>query len=66
MPQDPLKTSLCPVCRKELRYRDLRKVPHFPFCSERCQMVDLSRWLTGAYRIPGEPGGADDSGKKNS
>lgn len=25
-----------------------------PFCSRRCADVDLSRWLKGAYRIPGE------------
>ena len=43
-----------------------------PFCSERCKMADLGRWLTGGYRIPsrdnedgdGEAGGgpaeADD------
>ena len=27
----------------------------FPFCSERCRLVDLGRWLDGHYRIPGEP-----------
>ncbi|WP_045119862.1 DNA gyrase inhibitor YacG [Haliangium ochraceum] len=26
-----------------------------PFCSPRCQMVDLGRWLDGDYCIPGEP-----------
>lgn len=25
-----------------------------PFCSKRCQMVDLGRWLQGDYRLPGE------------
>jgi endogenous inhibitor of DNA gyrase (YacG/DUF329 family) len=24
-----------------------------PFCSERCKLVDLGRWLKGDYRIPG-------------
>ena len=24
-----------------------------PFCTARCQEVDLGRWLTGVYRIPG-------------
>ena len=23
-----------------------------PFCSERCKMTDLGRWLTGGYRVP--------------
>jgi endogenous inhibitor of DNA gyrase (YacG/DUF329 family) len=26
-----------------------------PFCSERCKMVDLARWLGGEHAIPGEP-----------
>jgi len=26
-----------------------------PFCSERCQQLDLARWLDGAYAVPGEP-----------
>jgi endogenous inhibitor of DNA gyrase (YacG/DUF329 family) len=35
-----------------------------PFCSERCKLVDLGRWLSGAYRIPGgatEPPAGEDS-----
>jgi endogenous inhibitor of DNA gyrase (YacG/DUF329 family) len=26
----------------------------FPFCSERCRLVDLGRWLGEEYRIAGE------------
>jgi endogenous inhibitor of DNA gyrase (YacG/DUF329 family) len=26
-----------------------------PFCSERCKMADLGRWLTGGYGVAGEP-----------
>jgi endogenous inhibitor of DNA gyrase (YacG/DUF329 family) len=26
-----------------------------PFCSERCKLADLGRWLSGEYRIPGAP-----------
>jgi endogenous inhibitor of DNA gyrase (YacG/DUF329 family) len=29
----------------------------FPFCSERCHLVDLGRWLGEEYRIPGPPSG---------
>jgi uncharacterized protein len=25
-----------------------------PFCSERCRMADLGRWLTEGYRVPGD------------
>lgn len=37
----------CPVCSapSEASFR--------PFCSRRCADVDLSRWLRGAYAIPG-------------
>lgn len=39
---------LCVQCRQrpvDARFR--------PFCSERCKMADLGRWLSGEYRIPG-------------
>ncbi len=32
-----------------------------PFCSERCKMVDLGRWLSGDYRVPAEAGPEDGS-----
>ncbi len=25
----------------------------FPFCSDRCRLLDLGKWLGGEYRIPG-------------
>lgn len=39
----------CPVCARptDAAYR--------PFCSRRCADVDLGRWLTGSYVIPGPP-----------
>jgi len=46
-----LKTARCPTCRRESQ-RDGNKV--FPFCCERCQLVDLGRWLGEEYRIPEE------------
>jgi hypothetical protein len=36
-----------------------------PFCSERCKMADLGRWLTGDYRIPGAPAQADAPGEES-
>ena len=27
----------------------------FPFCSERCRLVDLGGWLTEKYTVPGPP-----------
>ncbi|MDX8411327.1 MAG: DNA gyrase inhibitor YacG [Mariprofundaceae bacterium] len=40
----------CPVCGRE----SLRSAADFPFCSDRCRLVDLGRWASGDYRIPGE------------
>jgi uncharacterized protein len=43
----------CPTCRKAAAPR--RENAFFPFCSERCKLVDLGKWLTGEYRIPVAP-----------
>jgi endogenous inhibitor of DNA gyrase (YacG/DUF329 family) len=42
----------CPTCGKPAEWKDNR---FRPFCSERCQLVDLGRWVEGEYRVPGEP-----------
>ncbi|MHB2267076.1 DNA gyrase inhibitor YacG [Aliihoeflea sp. PC F10.4] len=39
----------CPECGKPSQRAT------FPFCSVRCKNVDLNRWLTGSYVIPGRP-----------
>ncbi len=39
----------CPTCGKP----STRKA--YPFCSGRCADVDLNRWLTGRYVVPGRP-----------
>jgi endogenous inhibitor of DNA gyrase (YacG/DUF329 family) len=31
------------------------KPPHFPFCSLRCQLADLGKWLDEDYKVAGEP-----------
>jgi endogenous inhibitor of DNA gyrase (YacG/DUF329 family) len=31
-----------------------------PFCSERCKMADLGRWLSEEYRVPDEPAPSAD------
>ncbi len=40
----------CPRCRKVVEFDE----PHFPFCSQRCRLIDLGRWLEGEFRVPGE------------
>ena len=34
----------------------------FPFCSERCQLVDLGRWFNETYRVPVKPDDHEDEG----
>jgi len=41
----------CPICKKEV----VRGDPEFPFCSERCRLLDLGNWASGKYVIPGPP-----------
>jgi uncharacterized protein len=46
----------CPICGKSVEVPD-ESVPSdpknpFPFCSDRCKLVDLGRWLDGKYQIP--------------
>ena len=39
----------CPICNREF---DSTSSQVLPFCSPRCQQVDLSRWLGEAYGLP--------------
>jgi endogenous inhibitor of DNA gyrase (YacG/DUF329 family) len=47
----------CPICG------DPAEVSFRPFCSARCRDVDLSRWLSGSYAIPGGHADADEDGE---
>ncbi len=38
----------CPICKKEVTPAD----PEFPFCSERCRLIDLGNWASEKYVIP--------------
>jgi endogenous inhibitor of DNA gyrase (YacG/DUF329 family) len=44
--------SPCPTCRG-VAHKDGNKL--WPFCSERCHLIDLGRWLGEEYRIAEEP-----------
>jgi uncharacterized protein len=37
----------CPTCKKIV----LAKDSDFPFCSDRCRLIDLGKWASGAYVI---------------
>jgi uncharacterized protein len=48
----------CPLCRKPVPPRPENRA--FPFCSDRCRLLDLGKWFGEEYRIPGPP--PDDGG----
>lgn len=39
----------CPTCNKKFNYYSSGTRP---FCTERCKMVDLGKWLNEEYNIP--------------
>jgi endogenous inhibitor of DNA gyrase (YacG/DUF329 family) len=40
-------TIRCPICKKEVE----PGAGDFPFCSERCRLIDLGNWASEEYRI---------------
>jgi endogenous inhibitor of DNA gyrase (YacG/DUF329 family) len=50
--------SLCPICKKPVA--EAAENSFFPFCSDRCKLIDLGRWLDGKY-FPAPTRSADDS-----
>lgn len=48
--QKPGRKLKCAICREPIGLRPENR--YFPFCSERCQMVDLGKWMDEEYTIP--------------
>jgi endogenous inhibitor of DNA gyrase (YacG/DUF329 family) len=47
MPRKRTVKLRCPICKKSAKSTD----PDFPFCSDRCRVIDLGKWASGAYVI---------------
>jgi len=41
------KLFRCPSCRTLVRPNE----EDFPFCSDRCRLIDLGKWASGSYKI---------------
>ncbi len=41
-------TWQCPICKKPT---DSETHPDFPFCSERCRLLDLGNWAAERYVV---------------
>lgn len=42
---------ICPICKNTTTWEEN---PWRPFCSERCKLIDLGRWVSEEYMIAGE------------
>jgi uncharacterized protein len=47
MPSNPAVKLHCPICKKEV----VSKSEDFPFCGERCRLIDLGKWASGGYVV---------------
>ena len=47
----------CPHCDREVTWPETTT---YPFCSERCRLIDLGVWAAGDYRVAGEPATEED------
>ncbi len=41
----------CPICKAITTWEEN---PHRPFCSEKCKLIDLGKWISEEYRIEGK------------
>ena len=47
MPSKRTVKLRCPICKKAVT----STIADFPFCSERCRLIDLGKWASGQYVI---------------
>lgn len=45
-------TVECPTCGKTVIWGEIS--PHRPFCSKRCQLIDLGEWASEEKKIPSQ------------
>jgi len=56
------ETAPCPICKNP---SSVHGNSHFPFCSNKCGLLDLGNWFNGNYKIettekPEEDSSTDD------
>jgi endogenous inhibitor of DNA gyrase (YacG/DUF329 family) len=47
MPRKRALRLKCPICKKAVKNSDAE----FPFCSERCRIIDLGKWASGGHVV---------------
>jgi endogenous inhibitor of DNA gyrase (YacG/DUF329 family) len=58
-PSASTKPKKCPICGKP------SVEAYEPFCSKRCADIDLGKWFSGGYAIPGRPDDEGDGEERN-
>lgn len=53
----PKSTLTCPTCGRKFQREATAAMP---FCSDRCRLIDLRRWLDEEHSLPAEPNPEDD------
>ena len=48
MPRKRTLKLRCPICKKPVTNTDA----DFPFCSDRCRIIDLGKWASGGHVVP--------------
>jgi uncharacterized protein len=62
MPRKSAIKLRCPICKKPTKTTDV----DFPFCSDRCRLIDLGKWASGAYVISSPVNDADEAVRQDS
>lgn len=52
MSKQPHKEITCPTCKKRGAWFE---TPYGPFCSKRCRLIDLGKWLGEEHRLGSVP-----------
>ncbi len=50
---EPMNKVRCPICDAAMP-GNWQDYPDYPFCTRRCRIIDLGRWLGEDYRIAGK------------
>jgi endogenous inhibitor of DNA gyrase (YacG/DUF329 family) len=52
----------CPICKKPTKASDA----DFPFCSDRCRLIDLGKWASDGYVISSPVTDADEAVRQDN
>ena len=60
-----MKRVQCPICDDPMPGSPL-EYPDYPFCSNRCRIIDLGRWLGEDYKVASREAVSEDRSSASS